>query len=643
MTNPKSERGISKLRSGVGFRKLGFSIQRAMVSFCFTDGGVHGENSMSPSWEEVAMTIQKVLCRVLLIGCGSAFWGSISLADEAQVSRAPSPQISGREIFLREWLPNDPRSHGGDGLGPVFNESSCVACHNQGGIGGSGSESKNVSVISAARFPKPEPPKQASKTVQARETPQKAAASSAPTAAQSNPEPKTLADEIGALIAQGVNEAKKQDAKTAKKLPAMTDEERNVLLAALRDLHPGLAKTRSIVLHRSSTESNYSEWRQKLMLGSEMFGEIGQFAGVAITPDKGANSAQLGEIAMRLFLTGGPPHEMSVEKIASLTDTFMSHPTFRGQLGANFREDKSPPFFVRVSQRNTTSLFGAGLIDSIPDAVLIAAAEKVDPQYPPATGRVSRLKDGKIGRFGWKSQKASLYDFTMTACAVELGLHVPDHPQAGSPHRPDYQPAGFDLNQAECDALVNYLKELPAPAALKSENADLHDALQNGERLFAKAGCASCHTPQLGEVAGIYSDLLLHDMGPDGGDSGNYGVFVPDSVASDSEDPIPELAAVQIREGRIPVTNSQTLQTIPDDLKGAGSQEWRTPPLWGVRDSAPYLHDGRAKTLEQAIAMHGGEGHQAAINFFTMSKRDQTLVLAFLRTLVAPDAIVATK
>ena len=185
------------------------------------------------------------------------------------------------------------------------------------------------------------------------------------------------------------------------------------------------------------------------------------------------------------------------------------------------------------------------------------------------------------------------------------------------------------------------MKELPAPAAITTDNAALRDALQSGEKLFAKVGCAACHTPQLGTVAGIFSDLLLHDMGPDSGDSGNYGVFIPDSTGSDSEDPIPELTAVQIQGGRIPVSNSQTLQTIPDDLKGAASQEWRTPPLWGVRDSAPYLHDGRAKTLEQAIAMHGGEGHQSAINFFHLSKADQTRVLSFLRTLVAPDAIVA--
>ena len=78
---------------------------------------------------------------------------------------------------------------------------------------------------------------------------------------------------------------------------------------------------------------------------------------------------------------------------------------------------------------------------------------------------------------------------------------------------------------------------------------------------------------RLGDIDGIYSDLLLHDMGPALSDSGSYyGISEPDS----SKD-------------------------------GVKRQEWRTPPLWGFRDSGPYLHDGRAKNLEEAVALHGGE------------------------------------
>ncbi len=89
---------------------------------------------------------------------------------------------------------------------------------------------------------------------------------------------------------------------------------------------------------------------------------------------------------------------------------------------------------------------------------------------------------------------------------------------------------GLQPEPRECDELVTFLKDLPAPVEHSPDDDALRDALQKGERLFAKIGCAACHPPQLGEVAGIYSDLLLHGMGPDSGDSGSYGVFVPDQL-----------------------------------------------------------------------------------------------------------------
>ena len=71
---------------------------------------------------------------------------------------------------------------------------------------------------------------------------------------------------------------------------------------------------------------------------------------------------------------------------------------------------------------------------------------------------------------------------------------------------------------------------------------------------------------------------------------------------------------------------------------GASRQEWRTPPLWGVRDSGPYLHDGRAETLEQAIALHGGEGRHTALRYFALSPGGRATVIAFLKSLIAPTA-----
>jgi CxxC motif-containing protein (DUF1111 family) len=69
---------------------------------------------------------------------------------------------------------------------------------------------------------------------------------------------------------------------------------------------------------------------------------------------------------------------------------------------------------------------------------------------------------------------------------------------------------------------------------------------------------------------------------------------------------------------------------------GAARQEWRTPPLWGVRDSAPYLHDGRAATIEQAVALHGGEAQKTAQRFFSLAPEERLQVMTFLKSLVAP-------
>ncbi|HLQ43294.1 MAG TPA: di-heme oxidoredictase family protein, partial [Planctomycetaceae bacterium] len=324
------------------------------------------------------MTVQRLCWCVVLAGCGSAFWGASVWADEAPTNRSPAAkEISGREIFLREWLPNDPRSHGGDGLGPVFNETSCVACHNQGGVGGGGSESKNVTVISALRLP--------SKEEQQRLQQQFAAATQAQRA-QAQPAGKTLAERIGHAINQALEDADKMAAETPKKPAAMTEQERKELLAALQQMHPGLAKTRSVVLHRSSTEDAYTEWRQKLTLGAQMFEQFSQMAGVgAPNPKVEADATLLGGLAKQLLVVGvQPPREMSIERVGSLIDTFMSNPFFRGQLVGMGARDGAK-FAVQVSQRNTTALFGAGLIDPIPDEVLIAASQQEHPEYPWAT------------------------------------------------------------------------------------------------------------------------------------------------------------------------------------------------------------------------------------------------------------------
>jgi CxxC motif-containing protein (DUF1111 family) len=208
-----------------------------------------------------------------------------------------------------------------------------------------------------------------------------------------------------------------------------------------------------------------------------------------------------------------------------------------------------------------------------------------------------------------------------------LGLNVPGEPQSGLPHRPEYVAQGEDLNQAECNSLIAFVGSLPAPRQRVPADKTEAEYLEGGRKLFATVGCAACHNEKLGDVEGIYSDLLLHDMGQELSDSGSYAGFAPNATEEEElKGPVPPLAAVTSSE---PIDESK--------LIGATRQEWRTPPLWGVRDSAPYLHDGRAATIDQAIAMHGGEATRSVREYFRLTADERLQLTLFLRSLQAPQ------
>jgi CxxC motif-containing protein (DUF1111 family) len=229
---------------------------------------------------------------------------------------------------------------------------------------------------------------------------------------------------------------------------------------------------------------------------------------------------------------------------------------------------------------------------------------------------VSRLKDGRIGRFGWKAQTATLKEFVLSAAAGEMGLEVPGKHQAADPRLPGIGATGLDMDEAECDALTEYLRGLPPPVASKPADRQESEQLRSGERTFRSLGCAYCHLPKLGSVSGIYSDLLLHDMGSGLEDAAVYSVFV-------GAPPRAEGAQAPDRPG----------------TTTASIHEWRTPPLWGLRDSGPYLHDGRAASIDQAIGMHAGQGASSARRFAELSPARKRHLAAFLRSLAAPAVI----
>jgi CxxC motif-containing protein (DUF1111 family) len=547
---------------------------------------------------------------VLAFGGVGVFALATNAADEPAEQRTQKAaatavaSIDGAEIFAREWIPGDARSHGGDGLGPVFNDSSCVACHNQGGIGGAGPASKNVDIVTAFHAPMNQ---RGRNSVRVPTTLPGLVFQSVFGRLDSVPV-QQAADAVDSDQADPTGDPKEQltAAKKAAEQARKQAELQKKLMEADRKrlvkLHPGFAFANSVVLHKDATYGGYQTWRSRV--GGMQFGGFQQAAQVQMFVP---NSA---DVVTTQSTTVARPSNGNM-----LMNQLKQEVQFGAMRGRN-TSSRQGNFVVTKSQRNTTALFGAGLIDSISEETLVAL-EKAQTKNRLISGRVARLKDGSPGRFGWKAQKSSLSDFVLTACAVEVGLNVPKHPQAGLPQNMNYKPAGLDLNQEQCNALIGYIADLPAPAQRKFADDTEKNYVHGGHALFAKVGCADCHVEKVGEVAGVFSDLLLHDMGAELGDTGSYDVFIPDSTP----------------EGELLLTGKPGEQK---KLTGATRQEWRTTPLWGVRDSAPYLHDGRAETLAQAIAMHGGEAQTSTQKFFALSDAERFQVVSFMKSLVAP-------
>jgi CxxC motif-containing protein (DUF1111 family) len=260
------------------------------------------------------------------------------------------------------------------------------------------------------------------------------------------------------------------------------------------------------------------------------------------------------------------------------------------------------------AQRRTTALFGLGLVDATPDAALriVAAAE------PSAVrGRLPQVDNLALGhktagKFGWKSQVASLQDFSGDAYLNEMGITNPAFPVEQAPSGDASTVAACDGKPVEpgtteddgedVELFTDFMRFLAPPARLPlSAEAIVGDAL------FSSVGCDGCHKRKL--ISGFntvsalslkvyepFSDFLLHDMGSLG-----------DNI-------------------------------VQGDAK---LKEMRTAPLWGLRFVAPenLLHDGRATSLSDAILQHDGQALTARNAFSNLSDRRKNALLAFLNTL----------
>jgi CxxC motif-containing protein (DUF1111 family) len=274
------------------------------------------------------------------------------------------------------------------------------------------------------------------------------------------------------------------------------------------------------------------------------------------------------------------------------------------------------PAEAMISPRVAPPVFGLGLLEAVPEAEILSREDANDADHDGVSGRANRVWDrvnGRtaLGRFGWKANQPSLRQQNAAAANGDIGIttrlfpseNIADGQTAAAAAPTGSQGGEPEMKDDFFSRLTFYVQTLAVPAARNIEDPKV----RTGAELFARAGCAACHTPALrtGEYPDVpelsnqtihpFSDLLLHDMGKD------------------------------LADGR------------PDFA--ADGQEWRTPPLWGigltqvVNRHTRFLHDGRARSLEEAVLWHDGEAHAARERFMRLTRKQRGALLAFLENL----------
>ena len=253
---------------------------------------------------------------------------------------------------------------------------------------------------------------------------------------------------------------------------------------------------------------------------------------------------------------------------------------------------------VMTSARIPSPVFGLGLLEAIPEATVLELADPGDRNQDGISGRPNYVWDVTkqtevLGRFGWKANNPDLLQQTASAYVNDMGVTSPLFPETDG---------SSEIDADTLKAATVYVQTLAVPSRTLLNDPQV----QQGEQLFAEANCATCHVSTLRtgnhEISALanqtihaYTDLLLHDLGTG-------------------------------------------LADHRPDFQATGT-EWRTSPLWGiglthtVLPYSGYLHDGRARTLAEAILWHGGEAEASATAFKAMSDGDRTALLRFLGSL----------
>lgn len=294
------------------------------------------------------------------------------------------------------------------------------------------------------------------------------------------------------------------------------------------------------------------------------------------------------------------------DPLAQLGGSLIQDHAIGGRDGSphNFQPERVPREATIVTRRRTTPLFGLGLVDATPDSDFIAMAALQSARHDGTAGRVNMVDNlsagmKTVGKFGWKDQNPTLFQFAGDAYLNEMGITSPQFPSENCPQgncaELAFNPApGINDTDGGPQKLRDYMTLL-APPPRGTQNGDT-DA---GEQTFDRIGCTSCHVATLhsgaSNVAALnrqtyhpYSDFLLHDMGALG-----------DGI-------------------------------VQGDATG---REIRTAPLWGLRFIQRLLHDGRAGSIEEAVLAHAGQGQAARDRYNALDPNTKARVLAFLRSL----------
>jgi CxxC motif-containing protein (DUF1111 family) len=267
------------------------------------------------------------------------------------------------------------------------------------------------------------------------------------------------------------------------------------------------------------------------------------------------------------------------------------------------------PAGTLVSPRATPPNFGLGLLEAIDESAILANTDEADANGDGISGKANYVWDAvnnrvALGRFGWKANQPNILQQTAAAFNGDIGITTPVFPDENTKGQPqDITAHAPEVTNDDLQKAAYYVQTLGVPARRNTTDP----AVQQGKKIFSDAKCNACHIPQFttGVLSGVpevsnqvifpYTDLLLHDMGGD---------------LSDNR---------------------------PDYL--ATGNEWRTPPLWGiglaqtVNRQSYFLHDGRARTLMEAILWHGGEAEQSRQYVKKLSHNQREALIAFLKSL----------